>query len=175
MSESPTFSGLILLPSEANWCPSTTVCESHLLGAECCQRSPWPQPSPRLSQALFLSHSRKVAGTSDPQNFLPCGPQSPASPEPSQSLERTAGARDPFALPLWGLIPLTLCLTAPYLACQRSRRSAVSVPSACRIQSPSSDGARYSKQVMNEGVSTGSRVSPLELAGRPQKKLHTDF
>lgn len=91
---------------------------------------------PRL---LFLSHSRKVAETSDPQNFLPCSLRSPAGPEPSRSLERTAGARGPFALPLWELIPLTLCLTAPYLACQRSRRSAVSVPSARRIQSPSSD------------------------------------
>lgn len=117
-------------------------------------------PFPSLSQALFLSHSCKVAETSDPQNFLPCSLQSPASPEPSQSLERTAGAQGPFALPLWGLIPLTLCLTAPYLACQRSWRSQVSVPSACRIQSPSSDSPCYSKRVMNKGVSTGSPFRP---------------
>lgn len=51
-----------------------------------------------------------MAWTSDPQNFLPCSPPLPLVPKPSQSLERTAGAWGPFALPTLGANPAHIVL-----------------------------------------------------------------
>lgn len=84
---------------------------SHLLRGEH-RQTQLPAPNPKPFQCLVPFPLPHGGRTSDPQNR----PAEQLQPQPWKD-SRSLGL---ICLPALKLIPCTLCLTAPYLACQRS-------------------------------------------------------
>lgn len=99
---------------------------SHLLRGEH-RQTQLPAPNPKPFQCLVPFPLPHGGRTSDPQNR----PAEQLQPQPWKD-SRSLGL---ICLPALKLIPCTLCLTAPYLACQRSGEAA-SMPTARAIPGP---------------------------------------
>lgn len=155
-TESPNFSGLIILPSKASLYPSMTVSGVTCWEVSLANGAPSPKAFPRL-------YSVPTPPWREDQ-WPPHHPVVQPQPEPWKD-SRSLG---PIRLPALKLIPCTLCLTAPYLACQRSGDPQPLCPVPALSIALSLDVACYSEQVMNEGLSTGSRIPSPALRGRPQ-------
>lgn len=160
--KNPIFQGLIILAAEASLYPSMTV--SGVTCWEVSIGSRAPSPSPQAFPRLCSLPTPPWRGDEWPPHHPAVQPQ----PEPWKD-SRGLG---PIRIPALKLIPCTLCLTAPYLACQRSGdpQPLCLVPSLSPALS--SDVACYSEQVMNEGLSTGSRIPSPALRGSLQWTLY---
>lgn len=111
-------------------------------------------PVPSLSQALIHSHSPNGDG------WPPHHPIVLSQPE----LWKDSGGPGPICHPTLKLIPFTLCLMAPYLACLGNGDPHPLCPVPIRLSAAiNTNTAYHSEQVMNDGIATGRQTPSSQL------------